>query len=98
MDLARPICTYGREKILRLQAVSDIFEFLTVAGKENRSGSWPVADPDDIPLQDIWTIRSTIERLVMTSLAIGNIGYRVLVPASILLAVLLEVQRLTLTW
>jgi len=57
--------------------VGNILQLLAVAGKENGARSRPVANTDNIALQEGWAIRSRDERLVMsavTSRLISNRG------------------------
>ena len=46
----RAICTDGREKVLRLQPVRDIIQFLAVPSKEDRARSWSISNTNNITL------------------------------------------------
>ena len=75
VHLAWSVGAYCREEIVRLEAVSYVFEFLAVACEEDGSGAWPVADTDNIALLIFWSICGGCEWLVMATEAIGEVGY-----------------------
>ena len=59
------------EEVLRLQAVYHILQLLSVSSKENRATSGAVTDTNNIALNDLRTVRSSVEGLVV---ATGSVG------------------------
>jgi hypothetical protein len=81
MHVAWSVCAYCREEVLGLEAVRNIVEFLAVTGKEERSGSWSIANANDISLYECWPVCGRLEGLVVSPVSIRHVRYRRLVVA-----------------
>lgn len=58
--------------------MGDILKLLAVASEENGTGPRPVANADNIALQEGWTVRSRNKWLVVSAVAgrlVGNRGF-----------------------
>lgn len=71
MDDAGSVRADRGEEVLRLQAVYYILQLLSVSGEENRATSRAVADANNIALNNLRAVGSSIERLVV---ATGSVG------------------------
>lgn len=70
MNIAGTVCADSREEVLRFEAMSDVFELLAVARKEDRSRPWTIANADHIALFVDRCIVGAKEWLVVSSLAV----------------------------
>lgn len=84
MDCARSVGAHGGEKILRLQAVRHVFELLSIAGEENSSSSWSIADSNNVALDILWPVTCWYEWLVVSTMPRRQIGHRGFVEACVL--------------
>ena len=78
---ARAISTNGGKEILGFETVSDVVELFTVAGEEDGTGTWAVADSYNVALDVGGAIWGGGERLVVAAGPNGGVGYRGFVTA-----------------
>lgn len=80
VNCAGPVGSNSREKILGLEAMSDILQFLAVSSEEYCPGPRSISYADDIPLHKLWTICWAIKRLIISSMPRGRISDGILMP------------------
>lgn len=80
MDDAGAICTDRGKEVGCLQAVGDVFQLLSVASKEDGSGSRSISNANNIALDEWWAIRCRVERLIKAAVTRGCICDGILVP------------------
>ncbi len=81
MDLTGTVRSEGGEEILSLEAMSDILEFLAVAGEEDGACEGTVAHPDNVALEILLSVGYRSEGLVVSTSSVGEISDGVFVKA-----------------
>ncbi len=78
---AGSVGAHGGEQILRFEAMRNVVQFAAVAGEEDGTRTWTIADPDDIPLHEFRPVAGGRERLVVPAMTGRGVSHGVLVPA-----------------
>lgn len=69
MHDARAVCADRGEEVGCLEAVSDVFQLLAVARKENSSSPWPVSNTYHVALNNAGSVRSRSKGLIKSPVA-----------------------------
>jgi hypothetical protein len=81
VDDSGTVGTDGWEEIWRLKTVDNLVEFLAVASEKDGAGPWAVSNTDDVALDEMWSIWSRAEWLVVAAGTGRLVRGRVLVIA-----------------
>lgn len=73
----RAVGADSRKEVLRLEPVHNLVELLAVAGEENGAGPRPVANADDVALDEARAVGGLVEGLVVMAGAVGVVCDRV---------------------
>jgi hypothetical protein len=71
MHSTRSVGAHGWEEVLRLDAMHNIFKFLSIPGEENSPGPWSIAQSYNIALNILGTIICCGEGLIVSAVSRG---------------------------